>query len=153
MAELISREEVPVEVDFYGLYLQDWDDSQVPVPFPKGWEAGPFLQARSGRLDITSGGHTHTAGLTVEVWDAEPSAPSGDWEETALTEISNTSGQLEVGGVTCGPMPDPIQLSDHACTWNVRVSCKGRAEVAEQARRGIPEGVVERYVFQFWPQA
>ncbi|MGW0538110.1 hypothetical protein [Streptomyces sp. NPDC003032] len=153
MAEMISCEEVPVEIDFYGLYLQDWDDSQVAVPFPEGWEAGPFLRARPGRLDITSGGHTHTAGLTVEVWDAEPPAPSGDWEETALTEISTASGQLEVGGVAGGPMPDPIQLSDRAGVWSVRVACRGRTEVAEQARRGVPDGVVERYVFQFWPQA
>ncbi|MFD5704208.1 hypothetical protein [Streptomyces lasiicapitis] len=152
MAKLISREEVPVEVDFYGLYLQDWDDSQVPVPFPQRWEAGPFLSARPGRLDFTSGGHTHTAGLTVEVWDTEPSAPVGDWEESVLTEITSASGQLEVGGVAGGPMPEPIRLSDQAHTWRVRVVCAGRAEVAEQTRLGVPEDVVERYVFQFWPQ-
>lgn len=77
MAELLSCKEVPVEVDFYGLYLQDWDDSQVPVLFPEGWEAGPFLRARQGRLDITSGGHSHTAGLTTEEWDAEPPSLQG----------------------------------------------------------------------------
>lgn len=52
MPELISREEVPVDIDYYGLTLEDWDDSQVPVLFPQGWEAGPFLQARPGRLDV-----------------------------------------------------------------------------------------------------
>lgn len=153
MAEMITCAEVLVEVDFYGIYLQDWDDSQVPVPFPEGWEAGPFLRARRGRLDITSGGHTHTAGLTVQVWDTEPKVPTGDWEETALSEISVASGQLEVGGVAGGPMPEPVQLSDRAGVWGVRVVCRGRAEVAEQARRGVPEGVVERYVFQFWPRS
>ncbi|MVO87780.1 hypothetical protein GPA10_24215 [Streptomyces sp. p1417] len=152
MSELISREEVSVEVDFYGIYLQDWDDSQVPVPFPEGWEAGPFLRARPGRLDITSAGHTHTAALTVEVWDAEPPAPSGDWEESERAEILSISGELEVGGVAGGPMPEPIRLSGRECNWSVRVACSGRSEVAEKARQGVPEGVVERYVLQFWPQ-
>ncbi|WP_125264469.1 hypothetical protein [Streptomyces alboflavus] len=151
MPKLISSGEVPVDVDFYGLYLQDWDDSQVPVPFPKEWEAGPFVHARPGRLDFTSGGHTHTAALTVEVWDSEPPTPSGVWEESALTEITSASGQLEVGGVAGGPMPDPIYLSDQARTWTVRVCSAGRAEVAEKARHGVVQGV-ERYVFQFWPR-
>lgn len=152
MAELISREEVPVDIDYYGLYLQDWDDSQVPVPFPKEWEAGPFLTSRAGRLDFTSAAHTHTAALTVEVWDQEPAAPPGEWEQTALTEITCASGELEAGGVTSGPMPDPIHLSDQTGTWTVRISCTGRAEVAELARHEAVEGV-ERYVFQFWPKA
>ncbi|WP_282790872.1 hypothetical protein [Streptomyces sp. CC224B] len=151
MAQLISREEVPVDIDYYGLYLQDWDDIQVPDPFPKGWEAGPFLTTRTGRLDITSAAHTHTATLTVEVWDQEPAPPPGDWEETALTEIACTSGKLEVGGVTNGPMPDPIHLADHAGTWRVRITCTGRAEVAELAKHEAVEGV-ERYVLQFWPK-
>lgn len=52
MPELLSREEVPVEVDFYGFALQDFDDTQVLVGFPEGWERGPFLTSRTGRLDL-----------------------------------------------------------------------------------------------------
>ncbi|MFH9069719.1 hypothetical protein [Streptomyces alboflavus] len=152
MAELISREEVPVEVDYYGLALEDWDDSQVPVPFPEGWEAGPFLQARTGRLDFTSAGHTHTATMTIEVWDQEPAAPPGDWEESALAQITSTSGQLRASAVASGPMLDPIHLSDGAGSWTVRAVCRGRADVEVQARDEAVEGV-EQYLLQFWPQA
>ncbi|MFD9904496.1 hypothetical protein [Streptomyces sp. NPDC059063] len=151
MAELISREEVPVEVDFYGLALEDWDDSQVPIPFPEDWEQGPFLTAHPGRLSFTSAGHTHTASVTIEVWGQEPAAPPGDWEESALTEIACSSGKLQARGLAGGPMPDPIHLSDEAGTWTVRAVCRGRTDVEVQSRDEAVEGV-EQYVLQFWPQ-
>ncbi|GGR08958.1 hypothetical protein GCM10010280_65960 [Streptomyces pilosus] len=50
---------------------QDFDDSQVPVLFPEGFESGPCLTAHPGRRDFYSAGPTHTASLTVEVWDGE----------------------------------------------------------------------------------
>ncbi|AZM57055.1 hypothetical protein DMA15_34530 [Streptomyces sp. WAC 01529] len=153
MPELLSREEVPVEVDFYGFALQDFDDAQVPSLFPEGWEQGPYLTSLPGRLDFTSGGHTHTATLVIEVWDTEPSAPSGNWEESALGEITCTSGKLEARGVAGGPMPEPITLSESgAGIWKVRAVSSGREEVKTKAHHGVPEGV-ERYVLQFWPRS
>jgi hypothetical protein len=152
MPELLSREEALVEVDFYGFALQDFDDGQVPVGFPEGWERGPFLTSRPGRLDFTSGGHTHTATLVIEVWDSEPLEPVGNWEETALAKIACASGNLEARGVASGPMPEPITLSDGSETWQVRAVCSGREEVAAATRLGVPEGV-ERYVLQFWPHS
>ncbi|MFJ5530309.1 hypothetical protein [Streptomyces sp. NPDC093261] len=59
MAELVSRQEYPVEVDHGGFALQDWDDRQVPVQFPDGFQHGAFLAAHPGRLDFTSAGHAH----------------------------------------------------------------------------------------------
>ncbi|MFE0178487.1 hypothetical protein ACFWZ2_39885 [Streptomyces sp. NPDC059002] len=114
MPELVSHGEVPVEVDFYGFALQDYDGMQVPSRFPEGWERGPFVAAHHGRLDFTSGGHTHTAALTVEVWDAEPLAPSGGWEESAFAEIACRSGQLEACGVAGGPVAEPNTLSERS---------------------------------------
>ncbi|THC40901.1 hypothetical protein [Streptomyces sp. A1499] len=151
MARLIKREEVPVEVDFYGFALQDYDDAQVPCSFPEGWEAGPFLTARHGRLDFTSGGHTHTAALVIEVWDQEPSAPSGDWEASGDAEMTCMSGQLEARGVAGGPMPEPITLSENPGAWQVRAVSSGRQRVEAEAQHSVPEAV-ERYVLQFWPQ-
>ncbi|GHC73197.1 hypothetical protein [Streptomyces flavofungini] len=152
MAELISREGVPVEVDYYGLAVEDWDDSQIPVPFPEDWEQGPFLTTHPGRLSFTSAGHTHTATMTFEVWDQEAPEPPGDWEESALTELACTSGKLQARGLASGPWPDPVRLSDKPGTWTVRVVCGGRADVAAQAQDEAVEAV-EQYLLQFWQQA
>lgn len=150
MAELISRQEHDVEVDFWGFALQDADDRQVPVRFPEGFQRGTFLAAHPGRLDFTSAAHTHTASFTVEVWNAEPPIPSGDWEATATADVFTSSGQLRARSVAGGPMPDRIPLADHASNWSVRVVCTGRQAVAEHDEEDLPDGI-EQYIAQFWP--
>ncbi|MEV6839058.1 hypothetical protein AB0N17_31870 [Streptomyces sp. NPDC051133] len=152
MAELVSRQQYPVDVDHGGFALEDADDRHVPVRFPEGFEPDAFLSAHPGRLDFTSAGHTHTADVTVEVWDAEPSVPSGAWEESAATRLSCSSGELRARSITGGPMPELIPLSDGPGTWYVRVVCTGRRELAALAEEGAVDGV-ERYVAQFWPQS
>lgn len=151
MAGLIACQDYSVDVDFSGWALQDFDDSQVPVLFPEGFEADAFLTAHRGRLDFHSAGHTHTASLSVEVWDVEPEPPEGVWEETATASIVCASGRLRATGVAGGPMPWVIDLSDGPGVWMVRVVCSGRAQVAAQAPHGVVHGV-ERYVAQFWPE-
>ncbi|WP_369190854.1 hypothetical protein [Streptomyces sp. R08] len=148
---LVRRQEVPVMVDFHGWALQDWDDTQVPVTFPGNFQRNSFLSTHPGRLDFSSAGHTHTACLTIEVWDAQPPAPPGDWEEEAEAEIFTSSGKLRAWAVAGGPMPDKIDLVGGPSTWGVRVMCTGRNEVAEQSMRGLADGV-EQYTAQFWPQ-
>ncbi|BCM71201.1 hypothetical protein EASAB2608_06535 [Streptomyces sp. EAS-AB2608] len=152
VALLVRRQEVPVEVDFHGWALQDWDDENVPSTFPDGFKGDAFLTAFQGRLDFASAGHTHTANLTVEVWDGEPSSVAGDWDEVAEASIACESGRLRAWAVAGGPMPETIELSDQPRTWAVRALCTGRREVAELAQTGVPEGV-ERYTVQFWPAA
>ncbi|MFK0261408.1 hypothetical protein ACIQU1_08765 [Streptomyces angustmyceticus] len=80
MANLLHRQEMEVEVEFYSFALQEADDNLVPSPFPEGSESGNFLSFLERRIDIESGGHTHTASLAAEVWDSEPRQdPNGDW--------------------------------------------------------------------------
>jgi hypothetical protein len=122
------------------------------VLFPEGFESGTFLTAHPGRLDFYSAGHTHTASLTVEVWDGEPAVPVGEWDETALAGIACSSGKLRARGMAAGPMRDLIELSDGPGVWTVRVVCAGREAVAEQTQHRVVHGV-ERYVAQFWPSA
>ena len=152
MARLVSRQDLDVDVDFYGWCLQDVDDSMVPVSFPEGFEGGAFLTAHEGRLDFTSAGHTHTAALAAEVWDGAPAAEGrGDgWDEVAEGRISCSSGQLAVWAVAGGPMQTYVQLPDHSAGWRVRAHCRGREAVRQLAPEGVPEGV-ERYLVQFWP--
>ncbi|MFD0228118.1 MULTISPECIES: hypothetical protein [Streptomyces] len=151
MPNLIGRQEMAVDVDYGGWALQDWDDTQVPVTFPGGFERGPFLSAHAGRLDFSSGGHTHTADLVVEVWDSEPASPPGQWEERGEANIYCSSGKLRARSVAGGPMPGRIELSDGPGTWGVRVVSAGRRQAAELSTHGVPEGV-ERYMAQFWPE-
>ncbi|GAA2644174.1 hypothetical protein GCM10010307_48290 [Streptomyces vastus] len=155
VAELIQQQELDVEVDFYGFALQDLDDTQVPLEYPEGREAGgAFLTVHEGRLDIESAGHTHTAALTAEVWDAEPPAADGRgaWEERAEARLHCPSGELALWGVATGPMDASVHLSDTDGMWQVRVYCEGRREVQRLAQEGVPEGI-ERYLVQFWPAA
>jgi hypothetical protein len=153
VAELIQQQELDVEVDYYGFALQDLDDTQIPLEYPEGREAGgAFLTAHEGRLDIESAGHTHTAALTAEAWDSEPPAADGrgDWEERAEVRLHCPSGELALWGVATGPMDTSVHLSDTDGMWQVRVYCEGRREVQRLAQEGVPEGV-ERYLVQFWP--
>ncbi len=152
LADLIRRQEYPVNVDYNGWALQDFDDTQVPVLFPEGFESGTFLTAHPGRLDFYSAGHTHTASLTVEIWDGEPAVPTGEWDEAALASIVCSSGKLRARGMAAGPMLEAIELSDGPGVWTVRVVCAGREAAAAQTQHGVVHGV-ERYIAQFWPNA
>ncbi|MGW6455109.1 hypothetical protein ACWF94_04145 [Streptomyces sp. NPDC055078] len=141
-------------VDHFGLCLQEADDAGVPVRWPEGRViGGGFLIARVGRIDLESAGHTHQAGLTVEVWDGEPPAElPGEWEEQAEAEVFFPSGEVAVWAVTMGPDEVIVKLGRTGVRWRVRVRCGGRAQVAELATLDVVEGV-EQYVVQMWPAA
>ncbi|NGO78462.1 hypothetical protein G6045_22790 [Streptomyces sp. YC504] len=146
-----ARQRVEVEVDFFGFCLQDADDTAVPVPYPEARSSAGFVAVLEGRIDVESAGHTHTAYLDVEVWDA-PAPPAEEreaWEERAEAELGCTSGELAVWAAA-GPMSDHIHLADHARRWGVRLYCTGREAVRPLAEQGVPEGI-ERYLAQFWP--
>ncbi|MBT2400871.1 hypothetical protein [Streptomyces sp. ISL-100] len=151
MAELIQQQELNVEVDFFGFGFQEVDDRFVPVGYPEGRVPEGFLAEHPGRIDVESGGHTHTASLTVEVWDAEP--PSAEareaWEAQGEARIRSASGELAFWAVA-GPMPEYVRLPDVGREWQVRVYCAGREEVRRLTQESVPEGV-ERYLAQFWP--
>ncbi|MPY48202.1 hypothetical protein [Streptomyces acidicola] len=62
-----------------------------------------FLNPIPGRLDIYGAGHTHTAAVTVEVWDGEP--PGQDpsrWDEQAEAGFESTSGEVAVWSKLAG---------------------------------------------------
>ncbi|MFE2280148.1 hypothetical protein ACFXAE_23555 [Streptomyces sp. NPDC059454] len=136
-------------IDFHGFCLQDADDSWIPSLFPRDFDAGIFLSSKVGRLDIGSAGHTHTAEVTVEVWDSQPLQPAGEWDETGMASIICKSGLLKAWAVAGGPMPDAIELPEAGKEWAVRVACSGRSEVARLSRESVPQAV-EKYLMQFW---
>ncbi|MEU9546922.1 MULTISPECIES: hypothetical protein [Streptomyces] len=152
MAELVRKQHIDADVGYNAFGLQESDDADLPVPFPDDFDYDTFLSTHRGRLDITSGGHTHTAAVTVEVWDGPP--PEQDpasWDEQAEADFESTSGQVAVWSMGLGRADDVITLADSGGTWQVQVSCAGRAEAAAlSGGEGTGTGV-ERYLVQFWP--
>ncbi|MFG2291680.1 hypothetical protein ACGFOU_37090 [Streptomyces sp. NPDC048595] len=150
MGNLLHQQEMEVEVEFYSFALQEADDTLVPSPFPEGFESGSFLSSLERRIDIESGGHTHTAYLTAEVWDSEPSKHvSGDWEAEGEGEIESPTGELAICEMT-GNSGTYIQLGRMHTLWKARIRSSGRDAVYRLAQVDVPIGV-ERYLVQFWP--
>jgi hypothetical protein len=152
MAELVRQQHLDADVGHHGFGLQESDDGDLPVPFPDDFKQGVFLNDFPGRLDIYSGGHTHTAAVTIEVWDGEP--PEQDrsrWDEQAEAPFESTSGEVAVWSMDLGRADDVITLADSGGSWRVRVSCAGRREAAALSEQeGTGEGA-EMYLVQFWP--
>lgn len=154
VAQLMRQQRVDAYVGYHAFGLQESDDADLAVPCPDDFDTSAFLSTHPGRLDITSGGHTHTATVNVEVWDGPP--PLGDpsgWDEQAEADFESTSGQVALWSMHTGRSEDVITLADSGGPWRVRVSCAGRAEAAALSEgEGTGHGV-ERYLVQFWPTA
>jgi hypothetical protein len=152
MAELVRQQHLHADVDYHGFGLQESDDADLPVPFPDDFARGAFLNAFPGRLDIYSAGHTHTASVTVQVWDGPPpEEDSSTWDEQDEADFESTSGEVAVWSKGLGRAEDAIRLGESGGSWRVRVSCTGRREAAAlSAQEGTGHGV-EKYLVQFWP--
>ncbi|MET9422192.1 hypothetical protein ABZY06_15880 [Streptomyces sp. NPDC006540] len=151
MAELLRQEQLDVEVAFRGFGFQESDDSAVPVPFGDDYEWGVFLNQHVRRFDLFSAGHTHTAAVTVRIWDGEPEAEKADWDEQGEVDFESTTGDVAVWTTTLGRSQQLIRLGS-AGMWRVRVGCTGRAEVERVTRTEGDAYGLERYMMDFWPK-
>jgi hypothetical protein len=151
MAELVRRQHLNADVGYHAFALQESDDADLPVPFPDGFQRGVFLNAFPGRLDLYSAGHTHTASVTVEVWDGRPPAhDASGWDEQAEADFDSPSGEVAMWSMSLARTEEVFALGSPG-RWRVRVSCVGRAEAAAlSGGEGTGDGV-ERYLAQFWP--
>ncbi|MFF3643409.1 hypothetical protein [Streptomyces sp. NPDC002564] len=144
---LVRREEFGVLIERYLLWLQDAEEDIIDA-----WskdEQG-LITGEDGRVDIRSGGHTHTAAFAVEIWDSPPEADqSTPWEATGEAELDSPSGHLwfHTAG---GPDEHAIELGAAGLRWRLRAHVVGQEEVTTLAQQGVPEGV-ERFLLQFWP--
>ncbi|MEW1700100.1 hypothetical protein ACIQCR_17080 [Streptomyces sp. NPDC093249] len=145
---LLETQRVDAHVDYFGLSLQDADDSWLSF-FPEGWSQGPFLSQQPGRIDLTSAGHTQTVRFDAEIWSGPPTSPDGAWDEFASARIECRSGELRLWSLAGGPAKESISLPKAPATWNVHLYCRGRAEAAQACITGVPHGV-EQYLAQFW---
>ncbi|UFR06918.1 hypothetical protein KBP30_39660 [Streptomyces sp. Go40/10] len=137
---------------YHAFALQDSDDAFLDPEFPDAFDFGTFLSTHPGRLDITSAGHTHTASLTVEVWDGPaPVRDSACWDEQAEADFESVSGQVAVWSMSLGRLDELIRLADSGGVWRVRVSSAGRADARALAESEESVKGVERYLVQFRP--
>ncbi|MFI9583743.1 hypothetical protein ACIHCQ_18250 [Streptomyces sp. NPDC052236] len=151
MADLLRHQLLDVEVDFRGFGFQELDDSAVPVRFGDGYEWGVFLNQHVRRFDLFSGGHTHTAAVTVRVWDAQPEPEKVDWDEQGEVDFETTTGDIAVWTTAVGRSNQLIRPGTPGL-WRVHVGCTGRAEVEKVTRtEGVAYGV-EKYMIDFWPE-
>ncbi|WP_432042503.1 hypothetical protein [Streptomyces cadmiisoli] len=152
MAEVIRRQHIDADVEHHGFGFQESDDADVPVPFPDDFTDREFLNPFPGRLDIRSAGHTHTASITVEVWNGPPPEPdSTEWDEHAEADFESSRGEVAVWSMGLGRAGDVITLADSGGSWRVRVGCLGRrAAAALSEQEGTGHGA-EKYLVRFWP--
>ncbi|MCX4993323.1 MULTISPECIES: hypothetical protein [unclassified Streptomyces] len=153
MAELVRQQHLDADVGYHGFGFQESDDGDILVPFPDDFADEVFLNAFPGRLDIYSAGHTHTASVTVEVWDGPPASHDRvQWDEQAEADYESTSGEVAVWSMSLGRADDVITLADSGGLWRVRVSCTGRAAAARLSEEEGTGHGVEKYLVQFWPR-
>ncbi|MFK4071871.1 hypothetical protein [Streptomyces sp. NPDC029674] len=144
---LVHCEEFAVRVERFLLWLQDADEDIIDI-WPEGGQG--LVVAEHGRVDIRSGGHTHRAAFTVEVWDSPPEPDqSAPWEATGEAELDSASGRLQFH-TAGGPDEHGIDLGVAGRRWRLRAHAAGQEEVASLAEQGVPDGV-ERFLLQFWP--
>ncbi|MEV7196861.1 hypothetical protein AB0N81_34430 [Streptomyces sp. NPDC093510] len=144
---LVHRDEFTVLVERFLLWLQDADEDIID-DWPEG--EGGLVVGEHGRVDIRTGGHTHWAAFTVEVWDSPPAPDqSAPWEATGEAELDSSSGQLQFH-TAGGPDEHDINLGVTGRRWRLRAHVVGQEAVAPLAEQGVPKGV-ERFLLQFWP--
>ncbi|MGW2393917.1 hypothetical protein ACWCYK_31165 [Streptomyces lydicamycinicus] len=151
MAQLVRRQELRVRVAYHSFALQESDDASLAVPYPDESEFGKFLNVFPGRLDFYSAGHTHTAAVTVEVWDGLPGAwTEAEWEQQEEVVLETAGGELAVWSMQRAD--DVVRLEGAGGRWRVRAGAAGRAEVERMTEDvGTVDGV-ERWLVQFWPE-
>ncbi|MEU7180992.1 MULTISPECIES: hypothetical protein [Streptomyces] len=150
MAQLVRQQELQVRVAYHSFALQESDDASLAVPYPDEGEFGKYLNVFPGRLDFYSAGHTHTAAVTVEVWDGPPGiCDAEEWEEQEEAVLETTGSELAVWGMQ--RTDDIVFLGNTGGRWRVRVGSAGRSEVQRMTEDvGVVHGV-ERWLVQFWP--
>ncbi|MEU5893511.1 hypothetical protein ABZ835_42805 [Streptomyces sp. NPDC047461] len=145
---VVRRQELEPYVEFYALWAEDADEEE-PAESPEPAEA-ELLQVRERRLCFRSGGHTHHASFTAEVWDQEPPADEREiWESSADTQWYCRSGEMALWSYG-GPSEPVVELGMADTLRRVRAYVSGKERVRELAQQEVPAGV-ERFLVQFWP--
>jgi hypothetical protein len=126
-------------------YLLD-ADSPGDTGSPSFWTAEAF----AARLPVAAGVvgvATDTYGevpVTVEVLDAEPGAPTADWDHVAEASLSVSAGRIAVHG--CPDEPTGLVVSVPPGCYRVRVCSAGLQPQPDEL-----EYNGDSYLVQLWP--
>jgi len=143
---MLRRQELEVYVEFYALWAEDAYEEE-PGESPKAAEE--LLTSGDGRLCFRSGGHTHHAVFTAEVWDQVPPKEGRAWESSAEVEWFCRSGEMALWSYG-GPSDPVVELGAADTLWRVRAYVAGQERVRELAQQEVPTRV-EQFLVQFWP--
>lgn len=87
--------------------------------------------------------------VRVEVWDQEPPAPAGDWDQAEEVDFTAPSRTVSLWG----PADECAgRLSVSTPKVRLRASCRGRAEAAAAVEESEADvRGVESWLLQLWP--
>ena len=112
-----------------------------------GQSNGLLGAALGDSLYLTTGLHTGTVPLTVELHDAEP--PAGPvWEEIVEASFCPLDGPVLIMGC-CGSSHDELALAP--ASYRARYCARGMDAGRAADTRGVEEPEIDRYLLQLWP--
>ncbi|MEU4672615.1 hypothetical protein AB0F91_32720 [Amycolatopsis sp. NPDC023774] len=147
MSQLLAAIDSSITVEYGQFVLQEIPMSRtaLTVGEPRGdW----LVLGGAGGLLLHSAGNDHDPAVRVELWDTEPPAAPGEWDQV-VTVACDLADQVRLQSVTAALSPDVLTLSRPG-PHHARVHEGGRAATAELGEGTFAEGV-ERWLIQLWP--
>ncbi|MFF4658137.1 hypothetical protein [Streptomyces sp. NPDC001381] len=108
-----------------------------------------LVSASGGAIEVTTGMHTDSVEVTVEVHCERPDV-AADWDEIAEISFHSPSGEVLVTHFMDDPADLPSLASRGPGPYRLRVHARGRDRAVDQI---LVDDVVESYLIQSWPAA
>ncbi|MEV4599856.1 hypothetical protein AB0K15_20960 [Amycolatopsis sp. NPDC049253] len=147
MPQLLGAIDSSITVEYGQFVLQEIPMSRnaLGVGEPRGdW----LVLGGAGGLMLHSAGNAHDPAVRVELWDTEPPAAHGEWDQV-VTVACDLADQVRLQSVTAAMSPDVLTLGRPG-PHHARVHGGGRAATAKLDEGTFAEGV-ERWLIQLWP--
>ncbi|MEU8550558.1 hypothetical protein AB0C81_26855 [Streptomyces roseoverticillatus] len=143
--------------EFHVDYGQMYIDGRTRTEWDEGPEAGLhecFMGQRAGLcgaavpgyLHLSTGMHTGSVPLAVELHEKEPPLDSDGWED--IVEASFRTAADDTSLISWGGGSTDLGLPSGS--YRVRYHCRGMDEAGDSVRR-VGEPVLDEYLLQFWP--
>lgn len=137
-----------------GTALVDAQYHHFQITDPQGPLAGDLdsahnglVSASGGAIEVTTGIHTGSVRVTVELHSQRPDV-AADWEEIAEISCHSPSGEVLVTHFMDDPADLPSLASQGPGPYRLRVHARGRDRAVDQT---LVDDVVESYLIQSWP--
>lgn len=146
-------DEVHVDHSLFGLVDVDGsppDEENAGWPFDWNYMVETdWVLAKPNGVVFVSAASYHYAWIRLEVWEHEAPHAAGVWDEVWEGFFSSSSGRVHLCPLMEAASRHLFMLGTAGQEYHLRVSCRGRQEVAiagwEEESRGV-----EQYLMQFW---